>query len=286
MIIALLNKSSRYAANGDLLTTMAAAVSQQLGVVASLWGMQAWSCIYFADEKSVPAGAYKLWVLNDADQADALGYHDQDPSGTPYGRVFVNPIIKSGGTDFTGPNSVSATISHEACEILGDPEVNVWRQLPDGRLTCQELCDAVEGDAYPILINGKNIFVSNFLLPPWFDYSPKAGSKFDYMSKLKAPFKMTKGGYMIMMSGGRVSYLYGSKQAEVTHTNNSSKHHTAARGMRRKKAFSVSVPISFPVVKVTAEEAVKEEKSEAVKEPVKAIKRAKKAGRKGSSDAV
>lgn len=235
MLIALLNKSSRYSGNPGLLTQIASAVSLQLSKhVVPAWGIVNWNCIYFSNEKDVPANAYRLWILNDSDQADALGYHDQDPQGFPYGRVFVNPIIKSGGTDFSGPNSVSVTISHEACEILGDPEVNCWRQMPDGNLTCQELCDAVEGDAYPIDINGKKIFVSNFLLPAWFDLMPPKGATFDYMKKLNKNFSMSKGGYMIVMTGGNVDNVYGSKSAKESFLKNSSKAHQSARGFKRK----------------------------------------------------
>lgn len=236
MIIALLNKSARYINNPAVLNLMASAVSQQLiKHVCPAWAMNAWQCVFYPDEKAVPAGAYRLWLLDNADQADALGYHDQDPSGVPYGKVFVNPIVQSGGTDYAGPNSVSVTISHEACEIVGDPEINSWRQINDSKLTCQELCDAVEGDAYPIPVNGKNVFVSNFLLPSWFDQMPQKGSKFDYMGKLKAPFTMTKGGYMIMMVGGRVDQIFGSKTAEKNFLKkNESKNHISARGYKRK----------------------------------------------------
>ncbi len=235
MLIALLNKSSRYSKNGKLLTQMASAVNQQLTKhVSPVWNINGWSCVYFNNEKDVPEGSYRLWILDDADQADALGYHDQDIDGVPYGRVFVNPIINSGGTDYSTTNSVSVTISHEACEMMCDPEVNCWRHMSDGTLTCQEICDAVEGDAYPILISGKKIYVSNFLFPAWFDYAPQRGSKFDYMKKLKSNFTMTKNGYMIIIRDGQIDYLFASKDTEKKYFNSKSKQHAAARGMRRK----------------------------------------------------
>jgi hypothetical protein len=239
MIIAILNKSKRYTNNATILNQIAAAVNTQLlQHVIPAWKMQPWQCMFFPNETAVPSGAYKLWILDDSDQASALGYHDQDPYGDPYGRVFVNPIINSKGTDFSSPNSVSVTISHEVCEIVGDPEVNCWRQTNKGDLTCQELCDAVEGDAYPINISGKDIFVSNFLYPAWFDTMPPKGSKFDHLGKLKSPFTMTKGGYMIMMSNGKVSNVFGSKQTEKKHAKNESKKHAAARSLRRKNLIT------------------------------------------------
>ena len=184
----------------------------------------------------MPAGLYRLWLLNDADQANALDYHDQDPSGVPYGRIFVNTIIDNGGTDFVGSNSVSAVISHEACEIMGDPEVNGWRQMEDNRLTCQELCDAVSGDSYSITVGAKKISVSNFLLPSWFDMRP-SDSKFDYMRKLKGPFTMSKNGYMIIMDRGMIDNIFGSKLAQEKYNKDNSKIHVAVRTARRKQEF-------------------------------------------------
>lgn len=234
MLIAILNKSTRYTNNANVLNQIAAAVNTQLVQhVCPAWSITPWQCVFYPNETMVPAGAYRLWILDDTDQAQALGYHDQDPNGVPYGRVFVKPIIQSGGTDFNGANSVSVTISHEVCEIVGDPEVNAWRQMNNGKLTCQELCDAVEGDAYPVAVNGTNIFVSNFLLPAWFDMIPVKGSKFDYLGKLKAPFTMTKGGYMIIMTGGKVSNVFGSKLAEKKFLKNAGKKHPAARAYKR-----------------------------------------------------
>jgi hypothetical protein len=242
MIIALLNKSTRYANNPTVLNQIAAAVNTQLVQhVVPAWKVQPWQCVYYPNEASVPADAYRLWILDNADQAQALGYHDQDPNGFPYGRVFVNPIIKSGGTDTSSANGVSVTVSHEVCEILGDPEVNAWRQSPSGTLVCQELCDPVEGDAYPVTVNGVKVFVSNFVYPAWFDAKPPKGARFDQMGTLTQPFTMSKGGYMILMTGGRVKNVFGSKEAELAHKDNESKSHAAARSSRRKAALKKKV---------------------------------------------
>ena len=48
MIIALLNKSSRYASNSNLLVDIAAAITKQLSRhVAPAWGMVNWGCTFF-----------------------------------------------------------------------------------------------------------------------------------------------------------------------------------------------------------------------------------------------
>lgn len=234
MIIALLNASERYKGKQDIINMMVSAVNTQLSQhVCPSWGLAPWQCVFYPDEKMVPAGAYRLWLLDNSDAAGALGYHDQDPSGMPYGRVFAETIIKNGGTDFSSANSVSCVISHEACEIVGDPEINCWRQINNNTFTCQELCDAVQGDAYPIKVGNKDVYVSNFLMPAWFDQKPVKGAKFDWLGKVKAPFTMTKGGYMITLASGRIKNVFGSKMAEKKFVKNATKQHEAARSARR-----------------------------------------------------
>lgn len=236
MIIAVLNQSKRYFAKPNIVSTMVSAVNAQLQKhVCPAWGLNPWQCIYYSKAKDVPAGAYRIWLLDDADQAGALGYHDQDPNGVPYGRVFVDTTISYGGSDFNGANSVSVVLSHEACEIVGDPEINCWRQRLgyDISLVCQELCDPVQEQAYPIMVNKDKVYVSNFVLPPWFDYAPVKGSKFDYLGKLKAPFSMSLGGYMIVIENGAYKNVFGSQQTEGKIIKNAAKQHPAARSFKR-----------------------------------------------------
>lgn len=234
MEIALLNNSVRYRNNSGILRRIAQAVNQQLSQhVAPLWGMRSWGCVFYDDVRKAPRDSFRLWVLDDADQAGVLGYHGQDPEGYPYGRVFVNPIINRGGTDMVGARSVSVVVSHEACEVMVDPEINCWRQMSNGRLTCQEICDAVQGDFYNISTGDGPVAVSNFLLPPWFDYAPVVGSRYDYLGKLKSPFTMSRGGWMLVMNGGILGRRFGSLEAEQEFLQDESKRHEAARGIRR-----------------------------------------------------
>lgn len=63
-------------------------------------------------------------------------------------------------------------------------------------------CDAVEGDQYmktvtlPVTGETKDIPVSNFVLPSWYDETGRY--PFDKMGLLQAPFTMTSGGYLIL----------------------------------------------------------------------------------------
>jgi hypothetical protein len=58
--------------------------------------------------------------------------------------------------------------------------------------------------------------MSNFVHPAWFEpFKHPPGTKFDHLGLLKAPFSMTKGGYVIIKKNGKVSQKYGSKAKQT-----------------------------------------------------------------------
>jgi hypothetical protein len=227
--IALLNQSTVVKVSDAKL--IAQAIDKQLKKHACpAWGSVAWGCVFAT---STPAGAYSLVILDDADQAGALGYHDQDPNGHPYGRVFAKTVLDNGGDILSSANSVSVTASHEALEMFGDLQAGYWAQNLDGDLVALELCDPIEADAYPVTVGylPKQVMVSNFALPSYFDTEPET-SRFDYLGNLTAPFTMTPGGYMIVMTGGQVSQSFGKNYPEWK---KAGKRFPAARTARRSK---------------------------------------------------
>jgi hypothetical protein len=65
----------------------------------------------------------------------------------------------------------------------------------------------VEEDTFEV----DGIPMSNFLHPSWFEpFKHPAGTKYDHLGKLKAPYTMTKGGYMIIMKNGKISQKMGA----------------------------------------------------------------------------
>lgn len=230
MLIALLSASRYLADKLPQVQLIAQALSSQLRYhAAPAWAALPWSCSYYADPKLVPSTAYRLWLLDDPDAAGALGYHDQDPSGAPYGKVFTKPILDSGGDVLRLANSISVTASHEALEIFGDPQANYWAEMPDGRLIALELCDPVEGDAYDVSVGGHPVAVSNFVFPEYFDWSPQS-QRFDKLRRLSSPFTMTNGGYQILKDGGAVKNVFGASYASWKLAG---KSHPAARTAKR-----------------------------------------------------
>lgn len=141
----------------------------------------------------------------------ALGYHDIDSEGRPFSRVGVNLSLDNGSDWLTGRYSVVSVVGHEALETVGDPIINVWRDIDATTETVQELCDAVEDTGYRH--NGMDL--TNFLTPAWFN--PFGRAPFDYLGQLDAPFSMTAGGYMIVRSGGRVSQRTGETMPAWRH---------------------------------------------------------------------
>ncbi len=140
-----------------------------------------------------------LYLWDKVDKVeDALGYHDMNNRGIPYGFVFTE-ISKELKENWT------VTLSHEALELIGDPEVNllVAGPHPDpaekGRTVFHwyEMCDAVQGDAYEI----DGVEVSNFVLPLYFTGGEEQGGRNDFLGtsdngKPLRSFGVSAGGYV------------------------------------------------------------------------------------------
>jgi hypothetical protein len=139
-----------------------------------------------------PNGSWWLVLLDDSDQANALGYHDLTTDGLPIGKVFAASDLKAG-------TSWSVTASHELLEMLGDPNINltvfVQNSNAAGLLYAYEVCDACEDDSLGYNID--NILLSDFVYPSWFESFRSEGStQFDRMNKIQNPFQLLLGGYI------------------------------------------------------------------------------------------
>jgi hypothetical protein len=128
-----------------------------------------------------------MYVLDDSDQAGALGYHDVTATGQPLAKVFAK-------TDQQYGLSTSVTMSHELLEMLGDAGCDLTAQASDTQFVAYEACDPVEDDSLGYSINGWT--VSDFVTPAYFMPQPPAGAKFDFMGHLHAPFTIATGGYL------------------------------------------------------------------------------------------
>lgn len=129
---------------------------------APAWGVGC-RLVWVPQGSNPPAGAWQLAVLDDADQAGALGYHDVTPDGHPLGKVFVKTTVSAG-------EHWTVVFSHELLEMLGDPYIDSVTFLDDGQgggwLIPVEVCDPVQGEEYAYHV-GKTL-VSDFVYPAWF----------------------------------------------------------------------------------------------------------------------
>lgn len=182
-----------------------------------------------------PTYDWEVLVVDDPDQADALGYHDVSPQGKPYGKVFIKVCQQ-----FNVP--WISVLSHEILELVGDPGANQWAHDPTGRLWAFEMCDAVQDHLYNI----DGVPVSNFVLPNFF--IPNSAPPYDYMKVLTAPFTVNKG-YSIVGKITQVSQVFGMVRRTTQGTSvegdrrgleivkRPDKQHPASRTQRRLHSF-------------------------------------------------
>jgi hypothetical protein len=159
---------------------------------APAWGIDA-DLTFVPHGASPPPNSWWLSILDDSDQAGALGYHETTDQGLPLAKVFARTAIQD-GVQWT------VTTSHELLEMLADPEINltVFVQPTDttGTLYAYEVCDACEADQYGYNIDGTQ--VSDFVYPAWFESFRSSGStQFDHTNSLQSTLpQLLPGGYI------------------------------------------------------------------------------------------
>jgi hypothetical protein len=182
----------------DLVAALQAFADQHF---APVWGTP---CKLVRSGGDIPAGNWGLVFLDNADVADALGYHDLTPDGLPLSKIFVETTTQDG-------EEVSVTAAHELAEMLVDPGTQMGAFGPDDVWYAYETADAVERETFAV--NGINM--SDFVYPAWFEAFRKPDSaKFDHLGRCNKPFQILKGGYMPVYKKGRWSQTFGSKAAE------------------------------------------------------------------------
>ena len=161
-----------------------------------IWGYP----VKLYNTKKAKRSEWQLIYFDNADAANAEGYHDLTYRGQPISKVFVDTSL-----DDNVP--VSLTACHELFEMAIDPVANLWAEATIRTQYAYEMCDPVEEDTF--MVDG--IEMSNFVYPSWFEpFKHPPGTKFDHLGLLKKPFSMTKGGYMIIKKNGRVTEKFGS----------------------------------------------------------------------------
>jgi hypothetical protein len=166
-----------------------------------------------------------IYIWDKIDVADALGYHDRNDNGIPFGIVSLNECRKAG-------DNWTTTLSHEALELLGDPDSNLLVKGPhpgDRRrfvFHWFEMCDAVQGESYEI----DGVQLSNFILPAYFTRGERAGTRNDFLSR---PYEGEVLQSFGVNPGGYVGFYDPEKKTDTTFAR---KNDAKARAVMARKA--------------------------------------------------
>jgi hypothetical protein len=127
------------------------------------------------------------------------------PNGLPYAIIPMGTADSGYGVywdylqgfegDFpTFEAILTVTTSHEVLEVLGDPTTNSYitdfgisNTVTRFELNIMEVCDPVEfGPGYPSLIDS-GLYLSNFVLPSYWNPYGKSLGPFDFLHRVQAP---------------------------------------------------------------------------------------------------
>ena len=189
---------------------MITAINAILPTFNRTWGHASYVCVASASTTVVGATGMYCVFMDNTDSAGALAYHSEANS-VPLSKVFVKTILGYGGSIFASPTglTVSQSFCHEIMEMIHNPNANNWWQQPNGTLVPSEMCDPVESNVVPVRVGSTLIYMSDFIFPAWSNSQAKSGP-YNYLNTLVRPFQVAKGGYVVQMLNGTVSYVLGS----------------------------------------------------------------------------
>jgi len=233
-VIAIVNLSTTMSdADG---VTIVAALNMLLPTFCADWSIPQIKTVYVGKGKPI-MNLLRCLVLDNADIQGALGYHDES-ADIPYAKVFVKSILQNSGVMLYSTNSklptVAQTISHEVFEMIVDLRANCWWNDFSGyTLYAAEVCDPVESNIVPVkTIGGTVVGMSDWVLPAWSDPQAKIGP-FNHLDTIKKPLTVDKGGYLITLTNGKYTNIFGSEISAHTKAN------MCKRGVKRLSRATV-----------------------------------------------
>ncbi|SRR6266566_2414366 len=189
--------------------------------VAPVWGTPA----KLVKTMGFKKGAWAMVFLDNADQPDALAYHDLTPDGLPEAKVFVKTTLDDN-------QLVSVSASHELVEMLVDPATNMMTTGPSPKLMyAYESADPVEELTFRV----DGIEMSDFVYPAYFETFHKPGSvRFDHQNKVKKPFQILSGGYQIIFKNGKWTQVFGSEEKKKRFSREDRRGHRSEQRKQKK----------------------------------------------------
>jgi len=214
MQIALVNESA-YVTDTDL-AFVAEACHDSLAECAKSWGVPSNAVVCYGTDVagSIANGMGQTGrvatVVDDMPEAPgAEAYHTEDANG-----VVLSKILAGLGASV---DTVSVGIDHENKEELIDPDCDIERAMPDGKLLAQEICDPVQGDTKTLNVTigsvARKVVISNWVLPSYFD--AKGQAPYDAFGLVSSPFEVRPGGYQEITdpATGKTDYVFGDERA-------------------------------------------------------------------------
>lgn len=198
MIISVINQTRGEISDPDLLAAIRA-VNQQIQYdFVPYWNMPATLRLEGTLVKqpranaaaAVMRGDAVLYVTSEVGDDDPEGFHDRNFRGIPYGVVYSQVSEQMG-------DPWSVTFSHEALELIADPQANNYVMGPNPHDRRKkvffwfEMCDAVSSQTYKI----GDVALQNFLLPAYFE-PPVPGARTNFLGTELAPFGIAEASYV------------------------------------------------------------------------------------------
>ena len=208
------NKSS-VLKNTDMFL-MINAINTMLPAFCTSWSLKQYTCIAAPPTTKVGGTGMYCVFLDTSTSPGTLAFHTES-GNVPYGEVFVKTVLQYGGAILMGSNNTIPTVAqafaHEIFEMLVNPNINVWWQASNSTLVPAEVCDPVQSAVVPIKVGAVTVGMSDYILPEWNDPQSTKGP-YNFLNTLTRPFQMSKGGYLVSMKAGSISYVCGSSASE------------------------------------------------------------------------
>jgi hypothetical protein len=198
MLISVINQTAGEISDPELLATIRAVNQQVAYDFAPYWNMPGTLRLEGSLLKqpranaaaAVMRGDAVLYVSSATGQDDPEGFHDRNYRGIPYGVVYSKISEQTG-------DPWSVTFSHEALELIADPQGNNYVMGPSVKdwrkkvFFWFEMCDAVSSQTYKI----GDVALQNFLLPAYFE-PPVPGARTNFLGTDLEPFGIAPESYV------------------------------------------------------------------------------------------
>lgn len=184
-------------------------------------------CRFVLPGTTIRSGAIQVWWLDHCEQANALGFHNDD--GLP--KCYIG--VEDDTADYC---DIGVTTSHEVWECAADPDITKTVTVGN-EMFAYEVADAAEDDSFAFEtegLNGQKHLISAFALPSWFDPAGVAPFTFPVVPSITGPFELAYGGYIGVRS--LPNGTWSQRFAEVAPTSPRQNKRGHSRTMRRFNA--------------------------------------------------